>query len=170
MGERCGFSWLKTAWEEDLWVARGGCWTCLSQALGSVSTSRLAPCAWLQRWGGWERMLSPASVSPLRMQQRKPLGHLKGTRRGCWALLPAPGGMFWPAALPAGVASYQKGSWQGGKSILSRLKPSDLCQGFGLDFYYLSQLSLLCESKQGHGGYLAISGLSHLLQGGQYNL
>lgn len=78
--------------------------------------------------------------------------------------------MFWPAALPAGVAIYQKGSWQGGKIILSRLKPSDFCQGFGLDFYYLSQLSLLCESKQGHGEYLVTSGLSHLLQGGQYSL
>lgn len=78
--------------------------------------------------------------------------------------------MFWPAAPPAGVAIYQKGRRQGGKSILSRLKPSDLCQGFGLDFYYLSQLSLLCESKQGRGGYLVASGLSHLLQGGQYSL
>lgn len=78
--------------------------------------------------------------------------------------------MFWPAALPAGVAIYQKGSRQGGKSILSRLKPSYLCQGFGQDFYYLSQLSLLCGSKQGRGGYLVTSGLSRLLQGGQYSL
>lgn len=78
--------------------------------------------------------------------------------------------MFWLTALPAGVAIYQKRSRQGGKSILSRLKPSDLCQGFGQDFYYLSQLSLLCESKQGHGGYLVTWGLSHLLQGGQYSL
>lgn len=51
-------------------------------------------------------------------------------------------------------------------SILSQLKPSDLCQGFGLGFYYLSLLSLLCERKQGHGGYLVTLGLSHLLQGG----
>lgn len=74
------------------------------------------------------------------------------------------------AVLPAGVAIYQKESRQRGKSILSRLQPSDLCQGFGLDFYYLSQLSLLCERKQGHGGYLVTLGLSHLLQGGQYSL
>ena len=55
-------------------------------------------------------------------------------------------------------------------SILSWLKPADLCQGFGLDFYYLSLLSLLCERKQGHRGYLVTSGLSHLLQGGQCGL
>lgn len=78
--------------------------------------------------------------------------------------------MFWLAALPTGVAIYQKGSRQGGKSILSGLEPSNFCQGLGLDFYYLSHLSLLCESKQGHGKYLVTSGLSHLLQGGQQSL
>lgn len=55
-------------------------------------------------------------------------------------------------------------------SVLSQLKPADLCQGFGLDFYYLSLLSLLCETKRGHRGYLVTLGLSHLLQGGQYRL
>ena len=51
---RFGFSWLKTAWEEDLWVARRCCWMCLSQAftmstgaLGCVSAPGTAPCAWL---------------------------------------------------------------------------------------------------------------------------
>lgn len=60
--------------------------------------------------------------------------------------------MLWPATIPTGVAIYWEQSWQGGMSILSWLKPSGLCQGFGLDFYYLSFLSLLCERKQGHRG------------------
>lgn len=74
--------------------------------------------------------------------------------------------MLWPATLPTGVTIYWEQSSQGGRSILSQLKPSDLCQGSGLDFYYLSLLSLLCERKQGHRGYLVTLGLSHLLQGG----
>lgn len=74
--------------------------------------------------------------------------------------------MLWPPTLPIGVTIYLEQSWQRGMSILSQLKPSDLCQGFGLGFYYLSLLSLLCERKQGHGGYLVTLGLSHLLQGG----
>lgn len=72
--ERFGFSWLKTAWEEGRPV--GGQRMVLDT--GCVSAPRLAPCAWptaqLQRWGSWERMLSPASVSPLRVQEKGPFG------------------------------------------------------------------------------------------------
>lgn len=93
-------------------------------------------------------------------------------RRGCGLSCHHLGAcdMLQPTALPAGVAVYQERSRQGGMSILCQLKPADLCQVFGLDFCYLSLLSLLCERKRGHRGYLLTSGLSHLLQGGQCSL
>lgn len=60
--EMFGFSWLKTTWEEDRWVARrcrcrcpSGAFIASPGALGCVSAPGMAPCAcpgaWLQRWG-----------------------------------------------------------------------------------------------------------------------
>lgn len=93
-------------------------------------------------------------------------------RRGCGVSCHHLGAcdVLQPIALPTGVAVCRERSRQGGMSIPRQLKPADLCQAFGLDFCYLSLLSLLCERKRGHRGYLLTLGLSHLLQGGQCSL
>jgi len=78
--------------------------------------------------------------------------------------------MLWTAALPGGVAVYREQSWQRGMSVLSLLKPSDLCQGSGLDFYYLSLLSLLCERKKGHRGVPGYFGTVTSAAGGTVQL